>query len=172
MAQYDESEYFTDSKEEIAEREAQEALLRTVRTEIRRVQSGAADEDIADDIAREEEEQKAAEEKAKRKAPLWVYRLESFFTGDILLAEQANRIYSLLTLLGVIFLVSIFTIFGTFQQDVRCNKLRKEVAMLKERAIRTSEECTKLSSHSAILSRLKARGIEIEDPKSTPTILK
>lgn len=37
MAEYDESEYFTDSQEEIAEREAQEALRRMVRTEIRRV---------------------------------------------------------------------------------------------------------------------------------------
>ena len=31
MANYDESEYFTDSQEEIAEREAQEALRRMVR---------------------------------------------------------------------------------------------------------------------------------------------
>ena len=171
MAKYDESEYFTDSKEEIAEREAQEALRRAVRTEIRRVQSGAADKDIADDIAREEE-QKAAEEKAKHKVPQWVYKVERFLTGDILLAEQADRIYSLLTLLGVIFLASIFTIFGTFQQDVRCNKLKKEVSMLKERAIRTSEERIRHTSHSAILSKLKERGIEIEDPKQTPTILK
>ena len=47
MANYDESEYFVDSQEEIAEREAQEALRRMVRTEIRRVQTGAADADIA-----------------------------------------------------------------------------------------------------------------------------
>ena len=171
MAQYDESEYFTDSQEEIAEREAQEALRRVVRTEIRRVQTGAAAEDIANDIAREEE-QKALEEKANKRKPRWIYQIESLFTGDILLAEKANRVYSLLTLLGFIFLASIFTIFGTFQQDMRCNKLRKEVAMLKERAIRTSEESIRHSSHSAILDKLRERGIKIEDPNSAPIILK
>ena len=46
MAEYDESEYFSDTQEEIAEREAQEALRRMVRTEIRRVQTGAANADI------------------------------------------------------------------------------------------------------------------------------
>lgn len=169
MAEYDESEYFIDSKEEIAEREAQEALRRMVRTEIRRVQTGAADADIADDIAREEDEKK---EQEKRKMPQWVAQIESLFTGDILLAEEAKRVYNLLTMLGIIFLVSIFTIFGAFQQDWRCNKLQKEVALLKERAIRTSEAAIQHSSHSAILVKLKERNIEIEDPKSSPIVLK
>ena len=169
MAEYDESEYFTDTQEEIAEREAQEALRRMVRTEIRRVQTGAADADIAEDMAREEEEALAEQ---KRRKPNWLSQIESIFTGDILLAEEAKRVYNQLTMLGIIFLVSIFTIFGAFQQDWRCNKLQKEVALLKERAIRTSEASIEHSSHSAILRKLKERGIEIEDPKSTPIVLK
>ena len=71
MAEYDESEYFTDSQEEIAEREAQEALRRMVRTEIRRVQTGAADADIAKDIALEEEKQIAEDRRNRR--PRWVH---------------------------------------------------------------------------------------------------
>ena len=130
MANYDESEYFVDSQEEIAEREAQEALRRMVRTEIRRVQTGAADADIAEDIAREEEAQ--ASEGKKKAKPSWMIKMESLLTGDILLAEQADRAYHLLMLLGVIFLLSIFTIFGAFQQDLRCNSLKKEVDLLKE----------------------------------------
>ena len=168
MAKYDESEYFTDSQEEIAEREAQEALRRMVRTEIRRVQTGAADADIADDIAREESE--ALEKKGKM--PEWVSQVESLFTGDILLAEEAKRVYNLLTMLGVIFLLSIFTIFGAVQQDWRCNKLEKEVALLKERAIRASEARIQHTSHSAILNMLQERGIKIEDPKNSPIVLK
>lgn len=169
MANYDESEYFTDSQEEIAEREAQEALRRMVRTEIRRVQTGAADADIAEDIAREEEERVSESKKAK---PSWMVKLESLLTGDILLAEQANRAYHLLMLLGFIFLLSIFTIFGAFQQDLRCNSLHKEVDLLKERAVRISEESVQQTSHSAILKRLRERGIEIEDPKNPPVVIK
>lgn len=170
MAEYDESEYFSDSQEEIAEREAQEALRRMVRTEIRRVQTGAATEDIAEDIAREEEQQALEDKKAKR--PRWVMWINSVVTGDILLAEEVKRVYTLLTMLGVIFFASIATIFGSLQRDMRYRELEKEVALLKERAIRTSEECYRHSSHSAILRKLKERGIEIEDPKTQPKILK
>lgn len=169
MANYDESEYFVDSQEEIAEREAQEALRRVVRTEIRRVQTGAADADIAEDIAREEEMQA---EEAKREKPLWRVKAERFLTGDILLAEAADKVYHLLVLLGFVFLVSIFTIFGAFQQDLRRNALQKEVALLKEQAIRMSEERMQHSSHSAILKKLQERGIEIEDPRIPPMVVK
>ena len=169
MAEYDESEYFTDSQEEIAEREAQEALRRMVRTEIRRVQTGAANADIADDIAREEQE---ALEERRSKRPRWVVWINSVVTGDILLAEEVKRVYTLLTMLGVIFFASIATIFGSLQRDMRYRELEKEIALLKERAIRTSEECYRHSSHSAILRKLKERGIDIEDPKTQPKILK
>ena len=170
MAEYDESEYFTDSREEIAEREAQEALRRVVRTESRRVQTGAADKDIADDIAREEEERAMEEQKTKQ--PRWLVWINSVITGDILLAKEVERIYTLLTMLGVIFFASIATIFGSLQRDMRYRELEKEVALLKERAIRTSEECYRHSSHSAIVRKLAERNIEIEDPKNQPKILK
>ena len=169
MAEYDESEYFSDTQEEIAEREAQEALRRMVRTEIRRVQTGAANADIADDIAREEQE---ALEERKSKRPRWVVWINSVVTGDILLAEEVKRVYTLLTMLGVIFFASIATIFGSLQRDMRYRELEKEIALLKERAIRTSEECYRHSSHSVILRKLKERGIDIEDPKTQPKILK
>ena len=165
MAEYDESGYFTDTQEEIAEREAQEALRRMVRTEIRRVQTGAADEDIAADIAREEEEKAAIEQ---TKSPQWMIWLKGAITGDILLAEEAKRVYTLLMMLCVIFFASIATIFASLNSDLQCRQLEKEVELLKERAIRTKEECYRKSSHSAILRQLEERGIKIEDPKSQP----
>ncbi len=170
MAEYDESEYFTDSQEEVAEREAQEALRRMVRTEIRRVQTGAAAEDIAEDIAREEE-QKALEEKKNRR-PRWVVWINGVVTGDILLANEVKRVYTLLTILGVIFFASIATIFASLHSDLRRNQLEKEVELLKERSIRASERCYQHSSHSAILRQLEERGIKISDPKTQPKILK
>lgn len=168
MAKYDESEYFTDSQEEIAEREAQEAMRRLVRTEIRRVQSGDADDDIAEDMALEEEEQKSK----KRQKPEWISKLRGIFTGEILLAEEASQVYNFLFLLGVIFLISIFAMFASFQQEVKCNELKAEVVLLKEKAVRASENRVQHTSHSAILQKLKERGIALEDPSSTPTILK
>ncbi len=170
MAEYDESEYFTDSQEEIAEREAQEALRRMVRTEIRRVQTGAADADIAEDIAREEEQRAVKEQKSKR--PRWMVWVIGVVTGDILLANEVKHVYTLLTMLGVIFFASIATIFASLHSDLRRNQLEKRVATLKERAIRSSEECYQRSSHSAILRQLNERGIKISDPKTQPKILK
>ena len=167
MAEYNQYEHPTNS-EEAAEREAQEALRRVVRTGIRRVQSGAAAADIADDIAREEAQRN---EERKKSRPRWVMWLNNVVTGDILLAEEVKRIYILLTILGVIFFASIAIIFGALQRDMRYRQLEKEVALLKERAIRTSEESYRHSSHSAIVRRLKERGIKIVDPQSQPTIL-
>ena len=111
-------------------------------------------------------------EEKKAKRPRWIMWINSVITGDILLAEEVERVYTLLTILGVIFFASIATIFGALQRDLRYNQLEKEVVLLKEQAIRTSEECYKHSSHSAILRKLKERGIEIEDPNSQPKIVK
>ena len=168
MAQYDESEYFTDSKEEIAEREAQEAMRRLVRTEIRRIHSGEADEDIAEDIAREQ----ALEVQKNEKKSGWGSKIERLVTGDIRLAEEASRVYNFLILLGVIFMISIFSMFASFQQEMRCSELQSEVELLKERSVRTSEARIQHSSHSAILEKLKKRGIKLEDPDATPIVLR
>ena len=169
MTEYNESEQIVDPQQEALEREAQEVLRRTIRTEIRRVQTGAADKDIADDIAREEEQ---AREEKRRNRPRWMVWTLGAITGDILLAEQVKRVYVFLTMLGVIFFASIATMFASLQQDLRYNRLEKEVERLKERAIRTAERRYEESSHTAILRKLKDRGIDIEDPKTQPTILK
>ena len=169
MTEYNESEQIVDPQQEALEREAQEALRRTIRTEIRRVQTGAADKDIADDIAREEEQ---AREEKRRNRPRWMVWTLGAITGDILLAEQVKRVYVFLTMLGVIFFASIATMFASLQQDLRYNRLEKEVERLKERAIRTAEHRYEESSHTAILRKLKERGIDIEDPNTQPTILK
>ena len=168
MAQYDDIDQIDDLQVTAAEREARDAMRRLVRTEIRRVESGEADQDIADDIAREEEEKKRAE---KKKSP-FVAKIESIFTGDILLSEEASGAFNLLVLLGAIFLISIFAMFATFKQEMRHSKLQAKVELLKEHSVRTSEERTKQSTHSALLEKLKERGIQLEDPTVTPIDLR
>ena len=171
MAQYDDIDEIDDLQESAAEHEARETMRRLVRTEIRRVESGEADEDIADDIAREEEAKKRAEEQKKKKSR-FVAKIESLFTGDILLTEEASGAFNLLVLLGAIFLISIFAMFATFKQEMRHSQLQNEVELLKEHSVRTSEERTKQSTHSAILEKLKERGIQLEDPTVTPIDLR
>ena len=63
-------------------------------------------------------------------------------------------------------------LFGALQREIKCRALQKEVALLKERAIRASEIRFQSTSHSAILRQLTERDININDPKETPIILK
>ena len=171
MRTHDKEEQIIEEQNEIIESEAQEEVSpRTPRTEIRRVQTGNSNNATTEEDSLEEGSKSLTEDKAKKR--VWSSKLRGVLTGDILLAEEANRIYNYLAFLGVIFLISIFLMFGSFQQDLECSKLRADVALLKERAIRTSEAYTKCSSHSAILKELKRRGIELEDPSKAPTALR
>ena len=161
MAHFDENEYFI---------EAQDVeISRVGDTEIHRIHSGA--------VVQEESElqttsaQQTMPEK-KRKRPQWVTRVLSFVTGDILLAKEAERVYKFFLMLGIIFLASIAIIFTSLNRDLERSTLQKEVAMLKEKAIRYSEKCYQQTSHTAILQQIKSRGIKIEDPNSQPKILK
>ena len=170
MAEYDESEYFTDSSEEIAEREREEALRRMVRTEIRRIHTGAADEDIAEDIRREEEAE-AAMAKSQQRAK-WIVWLSHAMTGDVLVLQEVQRIYKLLGLLGVIFFLSIATTFAALHSDLYRSRLEKEVNLLHEKAVRTREALHEHNSHTAIVRELSRRGIEMIDPHSQPRVIK
>lgn len=170
MAEYENNDNILDNQEEATERTGREALRQTMRTEIRRTHTGERNTE-REDASTEDSAEATAEKAPKRKKGLWS-KIEVFLTGDILLAEEANRFYNLLALLCVIFLASIFLMFGSFQRDLHCSKLRTEVDLLKEKAIRTSEECTNNSSHSAILNKLKERGIDLGDPTTTPIVLK
>lgn len=169
MAEYDESEYFTDSPEEIAEREREEALRRMVRTEIRRIHTGAADEDIAEDIRREEEAE-AAMAKSQQRAK-WIVWLSHAMTGDVLILQETKRIYKILGALGVVFFVSIATTFAALHSDLRCNHLEKEVSLLHEKAIRMRKALHERDSHTAIVRQLSKRGIDMIDPHSQPRII-
>ena len=169
MTEYENNDNILDNQEETTERTGREALRQTMRTEIRRIHTGEANKE--EDATQNGSAEATDKEAPKRKKGLWS-KIEVFLTGDILLAEEANRFYNLLALLCVIFLASIFLMFGSFQRDLHCSKLRTEVDLLKEKAIRTSEECTNNSSHSAILNKLKERGIDLGDPTTTPIVLK
>lgn len=111
----------------------------------------------------------AEERKAKRKRVMAT--IESVFTGDILLAKEATRVYNFLILLGIIFLASIFTMFSAFQQELECSKLQAEVTLLREERTQSLSARINSSSPDAIRKLVKARGLDLVDATTTPTIL-
>ena len=91
-------------EQEIAEREA---LARTIRREVLRVNSGEAEEDLRADreeMEAERAEREAEEESARiREASLW----RQFFSGRILVHNMVRKHYRYLAIIAGMFLWSI-----------------------------------------------------------------
>lgn len=173
MKEYDDIEFMTDSPEEIREREQKEEIRRIARTEFRRMSSGEADEDVAEDIRLEEEERAAAEKSGRKsRMPQWLRTVRLFLTGEILIRDEVAKFYNHVSYIALMFFVSIVTLFAALRLEMRCNELEHEVELLHERAIRTKEQRYRRSSHSAIIKRLESRGIELYDPLSPSNVIK
>ena len=167
MSRYDDSEFLTPSPEEIRQQEREEEIRRIARTEIRRVQSGEADEDIAEDLRREAEEQA----NTKKPLPRWVSLLLSITTGEILIKENVMRGYNHLFIIALLFLGSIVLLFSSLHLEIKRDRLSKEVTLLHERAVRTKEQFNKQTSHSAIVERLRERGIKLCENEASSLII-
>lgn len=157
-------EYFIDGEEDIRERERAEEVRRLVRAEIRRVNSGEAESDMAEDLRREE----AAKPKPRQQ---WLRWLGRSLTGEILISNKVQRLYNIFTVMAILFFFAIFVMFASFHREMQYAALQKEVALLRERAIRSTERRHRESSHSEILRRLQRAGLDLEDPQNQPKIL-
>lgn len=169
MKEYDE-EYLTPSPEERREQEQREEIKRIVRGEMRRVETGEADEDIAEDIRREQEQQEEAERKNRH--PRWLQGIRLFLTGEILIDSEISRFYNYASYIALMFFLSIVTLFAALRLEMRRDGLEREVELLHERSIRMKELRYNMSSHSAIVERLRARGIELYDPLAPNNVIK
>ena len=168
MSRYDDSEFLTPSPEEVRQQEREEEIRRITRTEIRRVQSGQADEDIAEDLRREEQEALA---KTPKPLPRWVSILLSITTGEILIKENMMRGYNHLFIIALLFLGSILLLFSSLHLEIKRDRIKKEVTLLHERAVRTKEQFNKHTSHSAIVERLRERGIQLCEREPSSLII-
>jgi bisphosphoglycerate-dependent phosphoglycerate mutase len=101
-----------------------------------------------------------------------VAKVLSFFTGDILTTSKMQKLYKYMWIVAGIYFASILAILVSLQLDINCATLQREVVFLEERDIRTSEECSDHASHSAILRKVKERGLNYYDPKGVPTTIK
>lgn len=161
------------------QREAEDAeFARRVRREVKRMESGDADEDLAQDES-EEEERRAAEEAAEAAEAAERKREErrqrtifwQLISGSILLRRGVSKYYTQMILVAVMFFVSIFVMFWSLHLDMRYSDLSRENQLLREKSIRLQEMVHSKGSHSAISAELKRRGIELGDATRPATII-
>ena len=137
--------------EEEARRRQEEEFARRVRREVLRIERGEADEDIRADMEREEEEKAEEEERQRRERRRKASTFWQLFSGTILVRE------------GVM--------FTTLHLDMKYSRLEREVQILRERSIRLQEQRYRRTTHSAIVERLRERGIELTDPPAPGEII-
>lgn len=142
----------------------QEALKRTIRREVLRMESGEAAAELQaerEEMAAERAEREADEERVRRReSSLW----RQLFSGRILVNEIVRENYRYVGVIAAMFFVSIMVLFLSLRLDIRYARLNTEVQLLHERSIRLQEQCYRRSSHSAIVESLHERGLELYDP--------
>ena len=85
-------------------------------------------------------------------------------SGEILVEGEVGRFYNFAICTAVMFFVSMAVFFTDLRMEKRCHALEREVELLHERSIRMAERRCQECSHTAIVGRLAAHGIELYDP--------
>ena len=159
------------SEEERQREEQERELLRKIRREVRRVRSGEADDEMREEeeAERQEQQQRAAEEeRTRRRHSSWLWQM---FSGSILVRSGVSRYYKYALAIAVMFFCSILTIFNALRLDKQFTQTEAQTQLLRERSIRMQERRYRQTTHSAIIRRLKERGIDLHDPNNTTEIL-
>ena len=159
------------SEEELREQEADEEFRRRVRDEVRRIQSGAAQEDLERDI---EEEAAAEAEERRREAKKRLRRSRLFyqlFSGSILQSSVVAKHYGHLIAVAVASLVSIMVMFASLYADMKYSRLEREVQLLRERSIRLREQLYQRTTHAAVVEELHKRGIPLQETRKRREIV-
>lgn len=108
----------------------------------------------------------AEEERGEQTASRQRFKLiRQIVLGTILNADSMRENYRYAGLIAVMLFLSIVMLFSSLSSYLRYTKLEDEVHLLREKAIRMSEERYEHSSHSAIVRRLGERGIKLSDPQ-------
>lgn len=159
------------TEEEIKAQQEKEELQRLIRTEVRRMDSGEAQEDIERDIELEREaeaEQTREEAKKRLKRSRLVYQL---FSGSILRSRGVKDHYGYLIAIAVASLVSIMVMFASLYADMKYSRMEREVQLLRERSIRLREQLYQHTSHQAIVDELQRRGIPLQEPRQRKEVV-
>ena len=153
------------SEEELRQQQEDELFRRRVRDEVRRIQSGEAQQDIERDIEEQEaiEAEQIREEARKRlKRSRLFYQL---FSGSILQNSSVTKHYGHLIAIAVASLVSIMVMFTALYADMKYSRLEREVQLMRERSIRLREQLYQRTTHAAVVEELQKRGINLQEPR-------
>jgi len=151
--------------EELLRRQQEEELARRIRREVRRVQRGDADEEMAAEEAEEIQQRAHQEALAERENQRSKHPLRGLITGNTLRQEWLTVHYRYPLLIAAVFLLSIVVMFWSLRLDMRLTQTERRVQLLRERALHLKEERSRLTSHSAVVEELRRRNIPLEDPR-------
>lgn len=168
---YPDHEFDPVTPEEEARRRQEEEFARRVRREVLRMERGEAEEDIRADEEREADERAEAEERERREKRRRSSTFWQFFSGTILLREGVSKYYPYMLAIAGMFFLSIVVMFSALRLDMSYTRLERDVQKLRERSIRLQEQRYRRTTHSAIVEQLRARGLELYDPKTPGEII-
>lgn len=159
------------TEEELQAQRDSEELDRRIRRMVVRVQSGEADEEIAEDRRLEEEERAEAEEeerkeRRKRSGLKW-----QIFSGSILTSRGLADNYRYFAAIAVMCFISIVVMFAALYADMSYSRMENDVQLLRERSIRLQEQLHRRTTHQAIRDSLAARGIDLKDPRKKRAVV-
>ena len=97
--------------------------------------------------------------------------IRDILLGTILNRDIVREYYRYAAAFAFLLFGSIVMLFSSLDAYIKYTKLDDEVRLLRERSIRMSEQRYELSSHSAVVRRLKERGINLSDPLEPREIL-
>ena len=159
------------TEEELQAQRESEELDRSIRRMVVSVQSGEADEEIAEDRRLEEEERAKAEEeerKERKRRSGWRWQI---FSGTILTSRGMADNYRYFAAIAVMCFISIVVMFAALYADLRYSRAEQDVQLLRERSIRLQEQLHRRTTHQAIRDSLAARGIDLRDPRQKTSVL-
>ena len=159
---YPDHEFDPITPEEEAQRAQEAEFARRVRREVLRIERGEAEEEIRADLEREAEEKAEAEERERRERRRKASTFWQLFSGTILVREGVSKYYPYMLSIAGMFFLSL---------AVKYRRLEREVQILRERSIRLQEQRYSRTTHSAIVERLRERGIDLNDPSAPGEII-
>ena len=157
---YPDHEFDPITPEEEAQRAQEAEFARRVRREVLRIERGEAEEEIRADLERERRERR------RKASTFW-----QLFSGTILVREGVSKYYPYMLSIAGMFFLSIAVMFTALHLDMKYTRLEREVQILRERSIRLQEQRYSRTTHSAIVERLRERGIDLNDPSAPGEII-
>lgn len=159
------------SEEELEQRQADEKLERLIRSQIRRVQSGEADEQMRQEA---EEEREREQEQMREEARKRLKRSRLFwqlFSGNILVNRNVAENYRYFIAIAITSFVSIAVLFMALYAEDRFSKVEREVQLLRERSIRLQEQLFSRTTHAAIAKEVEERGLGLQEPRKSREVV-